>query len=92
MLVLGRRAGEGIMIGHDVKVTVIAIAGDKVRIGIEAPKEVEVHREEVYLELQRANLEAASASADRVITDLRPALHAAREPSDVTMEPTEGGA
>ncbi len=63
MLVLGRRVGEGIMIGHDIKVTVLVVAGDKVRIGIEAPLDVEVHREEVYLEIQRANLEAASASA-----------------------------
>ena len=56
MLVLGRRVGEGIMIGHDVKVTVLVVAGDKVRIGIDAPPEIEVHREEVYLEIQQANL------------------------------------
>ena len=53
MLVLGRRVGEGIMIGHDIKVTVLVVAGDKVRIGIEAPSEVEVHRQEVYLEIQQ---------------------------------------
>jgi|GEM_PF-3752596 len=54
------------MIGHDIKVTVIVIAGDKVRIGIDAPLEVEVHREEVYLEIQEANRRAASASAEGV--------------------------
>jgi carbon storage regulator len=58
--------GEGIMIGHDVKVTVLVVAGDKVRIGIEAPASVEVHREEVYLEIQQANMEAASTSAEAV--------------------------
>ena len=66
MLVLGRGVGEGIMIGHDVKVTVLVVAGDKVRIGIDAPPEIEVHREEVYLEIQQANLQAASTSTDGV--------------------------
>jgi carbon storage regulator len=64
VLVLGRRVGEGIMIGHDIKVTVLVVAGDKVRIGIDAPHDVEVHREEVYLEIQQANLQAASTSTD----------------------------
>ena len=73
MLVLGRRVGEGVMIGHDIKVTVIVIAGDKVRIGIDAPAEVEVHREEVYLEIQEANRRAAGASPEGV-RGLTPAL------------------
>jgi carbon storage regulator len=64
VLVFGRRVGEGVMIGHNIKVTVLVVAGDKVRIGIDAPAEVEVHREEVYLEIQQANLEAASTSTD----------------------------
>ena len=54
------------MIGHDIKVTVMVIAGDKVRIGIDAPHEVEVHREEVYLEIQEANRQAASTGTDGV--------------------------
>jgi carbon storage regulator len=73
VLVLGRRVGEGIMIGHNIKVTVLVVAGDKVRIGIDAPAEVEVHREEVYLEIQQANVEAASTSVDPV-ADLSAAL------------------
>ena len=74
MLVLGRRVGEGIMIGHDIKVTVLVVAGDKVRIGIDAPKDVQVHREEVYLEIQQANLQAASTSTEAV-AELSAALH-----------------
>ena len=66
MLVLGRRVGEGIMIGHDIKVTVLVVAGDKVRIGIDAPRDVEVHREDVYIEIQQANVQAASTSTDAV--------------------------
>ncbi len=74
MLVLGRRVGEGIMIGHDIKVTVLVVAGDKVRIGIDAPTEIEVHREEVYFEIQQANVQAASTSTDAV-AGLSAALH-----------------
>jgi carbon storage regulator len=66
VLVLGRCVGEGIMIGHDIKVTVLDVSGDKVRIGIDAPSEVEVHRQEVYLEIQQDTLKAASTSSDPV--------------------------
>ncbi len=48
MLILTRRVGETLMIGDDVMVTVLGIASNQVRIGIDAPKEVAVHREEVY--------------------------------------------
>ncbi len=51
MLVLSRKEAESIFVGHDVKITVISIQGNKVRIGIDAPKDMQVHREEVYLEL-----------------------------------------
>lgn len=59
MLVLSRRAGESINIGDDVVVTVLEVRGDVVRVGINAPRSVRVHREEVYRELQAANREAA---------------------------------
>lgn len=52
MLVLSRKSGESIYIGDDVKVTIVQIRGDKVRIGIEAPGELDVHREEVWLRMQ----------------------------------------
>ena len=55
MLVLTRRPGESIMIGDDIVVTVLDVRGEVVRVGIRAPRSVQVHREEVYLELQKAN-------------------------------------
>jgi carbon storage regulator len=62
VLVLTRRPGESIMIGDDVVVTVLDVRGDVVRVGIKAPRTVQVHREEVYRELQKANRDAASPS------------------------------
>ena len=60
MLVLTRRANQSIMIGHDIVVTVLEVRGDQVRIGIRAPRDVDVHREEVFAALQAANRSAAS--------------------------------
>lgn len=59
MLVLSRTAGQSVMIGHDIVVTVLEVRGDVVRIGIDAPRHVDVHREEVYVELSASNREAA---------------------------------
>jgi carbon storage regulator len=59
VLVLSRRAGESINIGDDVIVTVLEVRGDVVRVGIDAPRSIRVHREEVYRELQAANRAAA---------------------------------
>jgi len=66
MLVLTRRAGESVMIGDDIVVTVLETRGDVIRIGINAPRDVQVHREEVYQELQAANREAASPNEEAV--------------------------
>jgi carbon storage regulator len=52
MLVLTRKSNQSIMIGDDIEVSVLAIMGEKVRIGIQAPREVPVFRKEVYLEIQ----------------------------------------
>ncbi len=53
MLVLSRQKDESIFIGDNIKITVVDIRGDKVRLGIEAPTEIPVHREEVYIAIQR---------------------------------------
>ena len=66
MLVLSRQRDESIMIGDDVEVTVLAVMGDKVRLGIQAPREIPVFRDEIYLEMQESNADSdlATASAD----------------------------
>jgi carbon storage regulator len=66
MLVLTRRAGESVVIGDDIVITVLEARGDVIRLGITAPREVQVHREEVYKELKAANQEAASPTDDAV--------------------------
>ena len=53
MLILTRRVGETVMIGHDVTVTVLGVKGNQVRIGVNAPKSVAVHREEIYERIKR---------------------------------------
>lgn len=62
MLILTRRIGENVVIGDDIVISIVEVRGDAVRIGIQAPRSVSVHREEVWLELQRANEQAASPS------------------------------
>jgi carbon storage regulator len=59
MLILTRRLGESIQIGDDIRITFLDIKGKQIRIGIEAPKQVMVHREEVYRMIQEQNLRAA---------------------------------
>ena len=73
MLVLSRRTGESVVIGNEVTVTVLEVRGDVVRIGIDAPRHVQVHREEVYRELQEAN-RAAAAGDDAAAASLAAAL------------------
>lgn len=62
MLVLSRRTNESIVIAGNITVTVLEIRGDHVRIGIDAPREITVHREEIHAELARANRSAATAA------------------------------
>lgn len=64
MLVLSRRNGEAVQIGPQIRVRVVAIGGNRVRLSIEAPSEVAVHREEVYRRIEAANREASCPDAD----------------------------
>lgn len=60
MLVLTRKKGQSLMIGHDIELSIIDIQGDQVRIGIDAPKSVTIHRKEIYEEIRRENLSAVA--------------------------------
>lgn len=71
MLVLSRHRDESIMIGDDVVVTIVDIRGDKVRLGIEAPQSIPVHRQEVYDAIQRENRKATQTGAGAT-KDVRP--------------------
>jgi carbon storage regulator len=64
MLVLSRQRDETIMIGDDIEVTVVDIRGDKVRLGINAPKEISVHRKEVYDAIKKENKAAAQVKPE----------------------------
>ena len=58
MLVLTRKIDERIKIGEDIEITIVAISGDTVRIGIDAPRDLKILRSEIYAEIQRQNVEA----------------------------------
>ena len=64
MLILTRRVGETLVIGDDVNVTVLGVRGNQVRLGVNAPKEVAVHREEIYQRIQKENISDISSSDD----------------------------
>jgi carbon storage regulator len=74
MLVLTRKSNQSIMIGDDIEVSVLAIMGEKLRIGIQAPREIPVFRKEVYLEIQQERLAAAgkdeNAEVDAALGEL----------------------
>lgn len=60
MLILTRRVGETLIIGDNVRVTVLGIKGHQVRIGVDAPRDVSVHREEIYMRIQNEKVYAAN--------------------------------
>lgn len=86
MLVLTRRANQSIMIGHEIVVTVLEVRGDQVRLGIKAPRSIDVHREEIFAQLQQANRDASKPSKE--------ALDALQElrAGDDAPAPTDGRA
>ena len=71
MLILTRRVGETVMIGNDVTVTVLGVKGNQVRIGVNAPKDVAVHREEIYERIKREEDGSpdAQASGTEIVDD-----------------------
>src|SRR5215475_7512796 len=71
MLVLTRKSNQSIMIGDDIEVSVLAIMGEKVRIGIQAPRDVPVFRKEVYLEIQQERSEGPKGAREEVDAALR---------------------
>ena len=68
MLVLSRKKNESIIINDDITIVVVEIRGDKVRLGVEAPKEVPVHRREVFDAIHRNELAAGNKTADKADT------------------------
>ena len=75
MLVLTRKSNQSIMIGDDIEVSVLSIMGEKVRIGIQAPRDIPVFRKEVYLEIQQERAKELSSAdvrgeVDRALQDL----------------------
>jgi carbon storage regulator len=76
VLVLSRKQGESVVIGNDILVTVLEVRGDQIRLGIDAPRSITVHRQEVYLQVAREN-SAAIASSDRESPLLRRPVHQA---------------
>jgi len=70
MLVLARKKGQAIMVGQDIKIFVVEVTGETVRLGIEAPPQLEIYREELYKALQKENT-GAITSTEEVIKFLK---------------------
>lgn len=70
MLVLSRKKGETIKIGDDIEIIIVATANDQVKIGIQAPKNIEILRKELFEEIQDEN-KAASVSVDNLLTNIK---------------------
>lgn len=87
MLVLGRKANESLVIGDGIVVTVLAVEGERVKIGIEAPPDVQILRHELYEALKAENLRAASLPSDikeTVLPSLRELFHQEKHADEST--------
>lgn len=95
MLVLTRKVGEGITIGEEIKLVVIEIRGTQVRLGIEAPKNVIVHREEIFKKIKEATVESAEAprsleEISKIWKDMKKTPTPGSDPGDESLTPTTG--
>lgn len=78
MLVLTRKVGQTVTIGHDIKITIMELRGGQVKLGVEAPRDVTIHREEIYQRIQEENVAAAKA----LLTELQTAAKAWQSKKD----------
>ena len=69
-LALSRKKNEAIILNNNIEITILEVKGDQVKIGVTAPKEVPIYRKEVYMQIQEANQEAASAEGMAALKDL----------------------
>ncbi len=86
MLVLTRKTGQKLLIGNDIEVKVLETHGDSVKIGISAPRHVSIYREELYLEIKKANQQQAATPTDMSALDM--AVSAANAAKASPKKPT----